>query len=112
MQSPQDILCILCKPYRQFFLFHLPKHRNADEFRIGMGIMAVAAKCFQDVRIITFELMTNHLHIMAAGDELRLRQMFGFPLSCFRRNSGAENIGRLFPPRNLSVDKVQEEGNQ
>ena len=50
--------------------------RNADEFRTGMGIMAVAAKCFQDVRIITFELMTNHLHIMAAGDESRLGQMF------------------------------------
>ena len=50
--------------------------RNTDEFRIGMGIMAVAAKCFQDVRIITFELMTNHLHIMAAGDESRLGQMF------------------------------------
>ena len=50
--------------------------RNADEFRTGMGIMAVAAKCFQDVQIITFELMTNHLHIMAAGDESRLRQMF------------------------------------
>ena len=49
--------------------------RNADEFRIGMGIMAVAAKCFQDVQIITFELMTNHLHIMAAGDESRLGQM-------------------------------------
>ena len=52
--------------------------RNADEFRTGMGIMAVAAKCFQDVQIITFELMTNHLHIMAAGDESRLRQMFEF----------------------------------
>ena len=50
--------------------------RNADEFRTGMGIMAVAAKCFQDVQIITFELMTNHLHILAAGDESRLGQMF------------------------------------
>ena len=51
--------------------------RNDAEFRIGMGIIAIAAKCFPDVRIITFELMTNHLHIMASGDESRLRQMFG-----------------------------------
>lgn len=50
--------------------------RNTNEFRIGMGIMAIAAKCFPDVRIITFELMTNHLHIMASGNETRLRQMF------------------------------------
>ncbi len=98
MQSPQGILCILCKPYRQFFLFHLPKHRNADEFCIGMGIMAVAAKCFQDVRIITFELMTNHLHIMAAGDELRLRQMFGFIKKLLMRKRGS----RSFPYHPLS----------
>ena len=50
--------------------------RNADDFRIGMGIMAIVAKCFPDVRIITFELMTNHLHIMVAGDKQRLRKMF------------------------------------
>ena len=50
--------------------------RDAEEFRIGMGIIAIAAKCFPDVRVITFELMTNHLHIMADGDESRLRQMF------------------------------------
>lgn len=50
--------------------------RDAEEFRIGMGIIAISAKCFPDVRVITFELMTNHLHIMAAGDESRIRQMF------------------------------------
>ena len=50
--------------------------RNDAEFRIGMGTMAIAAKCFPDVRILTFELMTNHIHIMAAGDGSRIRQMF------------------------------------
>lgn len=50
--------------------------RNDAEFRTGMGIMAIVAKCFPDVRIITFELMTNHLHIMAAGNEARLSKMF------------------------------------
>ena len=50
--------------------------RNDSEFRVGMGIMAIAAKCFPDVKILTFELMTNHLHIMAACEETRLRMMF------------------------------------
>ena len=50
--------------------------RNDAEFNVGMGIMAIAAKCFPDVKIMTFELMTNHLHIMAAGEESRLRKMF------------------------------------
>lgn len=50
--------------------------RNDTEFRVGMGIMAIAAMCFPDVKILTFELMTNHLHIMAASEESRLRMMF------------------------------------
>ena len=55
-----------------------------------MGIMAVAAKCFPDVRVITFELMTNHLHIMAAGDESRLRQMFAQIKKLLMRMGGDE----------------------
>jgi len=47
-----------------------------DDFKVGMGIMAVAAALFPDVIILTFELMTNHLHITAAGDEVRLKEMF------------------------------------
>ena len=62
--------------------------RNTDEFRLGMGIMAVVAKCFPDVRIITFELMTNHLHIMASGDESRLRKMFDQIKKCLVRMAG------------------------
>lgn len=51
--------------------------RNDAEFTVGMGIIAIAAQCFPEVTILTFELMTNHLHIMASGEEQRLRMMFG-----------------------------------
>ena len=50
--------------------------RNDAEFAVGMGVMAIVAKCFPDVKILTFELMTNHFHIMASGEEQRLRMMF------------------------------------
>lgn len=46
-----------------------------DDFKDGMGIIAVAAALFPDIRIITFELMSNHLHIAAAGREERLRAL-------------------------------------
>ena len=63
--------------------------RNESEFRVGMGIMAIAAKCFPDVRAITFELMTNHMHIMAAGDESRLGQMFEWIKKLLMRKRGS-----------------------
>lgn len=38
-----------------------------DDFKAGMGIIAVCARMFPEVRIITFELMSNHIHITAAS---------------------------------------------
>jgi len=67
--------------------------RNDSEFRIGMGIIAIASKCFTGVRVYTFELMTNHLHILAAGDESTLREMFRYITKCLRRM--AEDSGRM-----------------
>ncbi|MBO4476421.1 MAG: hypothetical protein J5737_06855 [Bacteroidales bacterium] len=36
-------------------------------FMAGMNILALCAKMFPDVTIITFQLMTNHLHLTVAG---------------------------------------------
>jgi REP element-mobilizing transposase RayT len=45
-------------------------------FMKGMGIIAICAALFPDIAILTFELMTNHLHITVAGEEARIREMF------------------------------------
>lgn len=80
--SKKEGECLLCfNGSGPFYHLWTPENfeiifRNDAEFRVGMGIVSIAAKCYPDVRIVTFELMTNHLHIMAAGEEARLRQMF------------------------------------
>lgn len=50
---------------------------NEDEFKMGMGIVGIAAKLYPDVIIITFELMSNHLHITASGLRASVLAMFG-----------------------------------
>jgi len=75
--------------------------RNDAEFRVGMGIIAIVAMYFPKIRIITFELMTNHLHIMAAGEESELERMFEMITKYLRRMT--EECGRtvnwtLFKP--------------
>jgi len=67
--------------------------RNDSDFHAGMGIIAIASKCFSDITVITFELMTNHLHIVAAGEEFRIREMFKYIKKCLKRL--AEGSGRL-----------------
>ncbi len=51
---------------------------NEKEYGDGMGIIGVCARMYPDVIILTFELMSNHLHICAAGSETRIREMFGY----------------------------------
>ena len=47
-----------------------------EDFKAGMGIIGIAAKLFPDVTIITFEIMSNHLHITAAGEMPGILAMF------------------------------------
>ncbi len=43
-----------------------------DDFKAGMGIVAVCARMFPEVHIFTFALMSNHLHFTAAASKDRL----------------------------------------
>jgi len=46
---------------------------NSDEdFKAGMGIIGICARLFPDVKLITYELMSNHLHITAAAKKERI----------------------------------------
>ena len=44
-----------------------------DDFKAGMNLLAICAKTFPDVRILTFEMMSNHLHLCVSGVEERVK---------------------------------------
>ena len=47
-----------------------------DSFKTGMNIIGISSCLFPDIVIITFELMTNHLHGTMAGKEQRIKLFF------------------------------------
>lgn len=49
---------------------------NADDFRVGMNLIAVCAAEYPEVKVYTFELMNNHLHLIFAGDSEAGRKLF------------------------------------
>ena len=49
---------------------------DAEDFKVGMSIIGIAACLFQDIKLLTFELMSNHLHQTLAGREDRILEMF------------------------------------
>lgn len=56
-----------------------------EEFKAGMNILAISAKLFPDVKIITFEWMSNHLHVTAAGEEAGILEMFNLLVHLLKR---------------------------
>lgn len=62
--------------------FHLWTPENHEiiftsqaDFKTGMTLFGISARLFADVTILTFELMSNHIHITASGKEDRLIQL-------------------------------------
>ena len=62
-----------------------------DDFRAGMGIIGIAAKLYPDVRILTFQLMTNHLHLTLSGRIDRVMEMFEEIRSMLRKYFKAQD---------------------
>lgn len=48
-----------------------------EDFKIAMTALAVAAVLFKKVRIITFELMSNHIHMILNGESDECLELFG-----------------------------------
>ncbi len=49
---------------------------SVEEFKAGMGIVAICARLFPDVRVFTFEIMSNHFHFMASAGKESMLQFF------------------------------------
>lgn len=93
---------------------------SKEDFMAGMNIFGIAAKLFPDIKIYTFELMSNHIHVVASGNRERLQDFFemfkkllryflnggrysggkkGFDLSLFKCN--IRQIENLYDLRNV-----------
>lgn len=62
-----------------------------EDYMAGMTIIGICAKLFPDIKILTFELMSNHLHIAASGKVERIMALFNAVKEMLRkhfRNSG------------------------
>mgnify|MGYP003295820117 CR=1 FL=1 len=66
-----------------------------SDFQIGMNIIAICAKLYPDIRIVTFEWMANHLHMVLAGQESRIRSLL---------NTLKRFLARYFQANGRSID--------
>jgi len=69
---------------------------DEKSFRAGMGLVGICARQSKDVQVVTFELMSNHVHFVLSGTEEAAKeffQMFRDHLSrFFKRQGEARNL--------------------
>ena len=84
---------------------------DAESFKAGMIILAISAKLTPSITIITFELMTNHLHITAAGAEdslLLLFDRFKRYLASYLKTKGAITKLERFNCKTRQLDSIED----
>lgn len=81
--------------------------KSREDYMAGMSILAASAKMYSHVRIFSFQLMSNHLHLVIAGDERYIMDFFAyFKLRLGKHFEGNVDLSafdlKLFPVETLS----------
>ena len=50
--------------------------QDDSDFRYSMNLMARCSTEFQELVIVAFEIMNNHIHIVMAGEEEKIKEFF------------------------------------
>ena len=82
---------------------------NNEDFKIAMVALAVVAVLFKKVGIITFELMSNHIHLILNGDEdacLEFFEQFKRRLRRTLRSNGRFVDWERFQAEILKIDNL------
>jgi len=66
---------------------------DEDDFKMGVNILGIASKLFLEVKILTFEIMSNHLHLTCVGVLDRILALFETIKDLLKRNAKAK--GRI-----------------
>ena len=75
---------------------------SEEDFKIGMWCLAVALHLHKSMRIITFELMGNHIHLILAGQKQDCIKFFEFLTS--RLKHAFSKTGRIIDWSNFKMD--------
>ncbi len=69
----------LCTGENSPVIFH-----DEREYKVAMNIIALSASLFSDIKMLTFEVMSNHLHFALCGDSGRILEWYGKMVALLR----------------------------
>ena len=73
--------------------------RDQAEMKVGMNLLAISCMCFPDVKVLTYEIMNNHLHMILMGEMHRCGELFNLFRTrlwkYFSRNGRTIDLGKF-----------------
>lgn len=84
---------------------------DKGDFSAGMNILAICSRLVPEARIITFQIMTNHVHLTLAGPEEaieKLFRLFKHYLSRYLASKGRRDILVYFEPKYRMLCDLQD----
>lgn len=85
-----------CTPENHEIIFSCPQ-----DYKAGMAILGICAKLFPTVRIYTFQLMSNHIHLVLSGEKESVIEFFD--LFRERLNKYLQSRDRFVALQNLEL---------
>lgn len=83
---------------------------SEEEFKLGMIALAVCAILSPDVELVTFELMSNHIHLILRGSKagcIELFSRFSLRLKRLCRQWGRTLDRNVFEPQILEIESLR-----
>ena len=81
---------------------------NDNDYRFAMNLMARCLAEFPTLSVITFEIMSNHIHIVLSGDEHIINEFFATYRKRLKRYLSTKAQGRLSNQFQMSLKPINE----
>ena len=78
------------------------------DYRFAMNLMARCLAKFTSLKVIAFEIMSNHLHIVLSGDESLIRHFFDILRRRLQRYLSAKAQGGISPDFRLTIKQIND----
>ncbi len=81
---------------------------NDEDYRFAMNLMARCLAEFPEIKIVAFEIMSNHLHIVLCGDENIINEFFALYRKRLKRYLSKKSQGRLSYQFQMSLKPIND----
>ena len=81
---------------------------NDNDYRFAMNLMVRCLTEFPTLSVITFEIMSNHIHIVLSGDEHIINEFFATYRKRLKRYLSTKAQGRLSNQFQMSLKPINE----